>query len=150
MFALKGSSPSRPVENGFLCTYFLGAVAPSSGQSFGLMFDELDSGIFQLYLNSLAKQLDKNSVYLMILDNASYHKTDELVWPKNIYPHFNPPYHPEFNPQERVWLDMKEKLSGTIYGNKENIYNSVAKQWNSYSKTKLKSLTSRPWMEVAN
>lgn len=43
---------------------------------------------------------------ILILDNASFHKVQSLNWGK-IEPGFLPPYSPELNPIEEVWLLIK-------------------------------------------
>ena len=35
---------------------------------------------------------------ILILDNAGRHRSPKVVWPKNITPHFLPPYSPELEP----------------------------------------------------
>ena len=41
-----------------------------------------------------------------MLDNASWHKVKTLRW-HDFEPLFLPPYSPDFNPIERLWLRLK-------------------------------------------
>ena len=43
---------------------------------------------------------------LLVLDNASWHKTKSLHW-HHIEPVYLPPYSPDFNPIERLWQHLK-------------------------------------------
>jgi len=43
---------------------------------------------------------------LLVLDNASWHKTKRLTW-HHIVPVFLPPYSPDLNPIERLWQHLK-------------------------------------------
>ena len=43
---------------------------------------------------------------LLVLDNASWHKTKCLCW-HHIESVYLPPYSPEFNPIERLWQHLK-------------------------------------------
>ena len=63
---------------------------------------------FLSFLNDLLEELDKNKKYVIILDNAGWHKTQ--VVRKRFEQHkdwisveFIPPYSPELNPIETNW-----------------------------------------------
>ena len=43
---------------------------------------------------------------ILILDNASWHKSARLNW-HHFEPKFLPGYSPDFNPIERLWLRLK-------------------------------------------
>ncbi len=44
---------------------------------------------------------------LVILDQAGWHRSKDLHIPPNIRLEFLPPYSPELNPTERLWLVTK-------------------------------------------
>jgi transposase len=50
----------------------------------------------------------------LLLDNGAFHKGKNLLIPKNIRLLFLPPYSPELNPAELVWLNMKRKTTNVI------------------------------------
>ena len=50
----------------------------------------------------------------MILDNASWHKSKTLNW-GHFEPVYLPPYSPDLNPIERLWLLMKEEWFTAFY-----------------------------------
>lgn len=52
----------------------------------------------------------------LLMDKAGWHIADELKVPPNLTPVFLPPYSPELNPIERVWLYIKEnQLSHRLF-----------------------------------
>jgi transposase len=84
----------------------VGAVHPATGQFISLILPGVDSEVFQLFLDELALQTTGRSV-LLILDNASWHKTTSLNW-HHIKPEYLPTYSPDLNPIEELWLYIKE------------------------------------------
>jgi transposase len=86
----------------------VGAVCPHSGELFSLIVDGVDTDVFQLFLNEFAKTVPKNEGkrQLLILDNASWHKAAHLNW-HHFEAVYLPPYSPDFNPIERLWLRLK-------------------------------------------
>ena len=55
------------------------------------------------------------------MDNGCFHKGKSLSIPQNIALVFLPPYSPELNPAELVWLDMKRKTTNKIYKTMEEL-----------------------------
>ena len=75
---------------------------------------------FQIFLNELSKNKPEE-FKVMILDNGAFHKVKSLKIPKNIALLFLPPYSPELNPAELVWLQMKRKMTNKIYKTMEEL-----------------------------
>jgi putative transposase len=73
-----------------------------------MIFDGVDTDVFQFYLDYLAEQIPKQSIKrrVLIVDNASWHKAQRLNW-HHFEVHFLPGYSPDFNPIERLWLRLK-------------------------------------------
>jgi transposase len=86
----------------------IGAVCPQSGELFSLIVENMDTEIFQVYLDELTKAIPKKEGkrQLLIMDNASWHKSAQLNW-HHFEPTYLPPYSPDFNPIERLWLRLK-------------------------------------------
>jgi hypothetical protein len=82
--------------------YLYGAVEPLSGYSFFYEFSHLDSDCFQRFLHLLSADL-ASEVAVIQFDQGRFHQADELDWPENIIPIFQPPHSPELNPLERFW-----------------------------------------------
>ena len=85
----------------------IGAVCPRTGQFFAIEASHSDSLTFQAFLdeaNKTVKTSRKRNI--LILDNASWHKLKSLKWGL-FEPMYLPPYSPDLNPIERIWLVMK-------------------------------------------
>jgi len=81
-----------------------GMVLPRPGELFALEFSHSDKEIFQIFLDhaNLDIQLERPR-NVLILDNASWHKSKSLNWGR-FEPIFLPPHSPDLNPIERLWL----------------------------------------------
>jgi transposase len=106
-WAMKGSRP-KVVHNGdHVRLNILGTVCPRTGEFFAMEASHCDSDVFQVFLDEAAESITptrKRNV--LILDNASWHKRKRLNW-HFFEPVYLPPYSPDFNPIERIWLIMK-------------------------------------------
>lgn len=86
----------------------IGAVAPQTGTLFSLIVDGVDTDVFQVFLDEMAKAIPKKQGVrqLLIVDNASWHRAARVNW-HHFEPKFLPGYSPDFNPIERLWLRLK-------------------------------------------
>ncbi len=108
-WAKKGSKP-RVTKNGdHLRINVCGMVCPRTGEAFLLEFSHSDAEVFQMFLDEANKDLKpERARQILILDNASWHKSKQLRWGR-FEPMFLPPYSPDLNPIERLWLVIKAK-----------------------------------------
>jgi transposase len=49
------------------------------------------------------------------LDNVAFHKGKKLIIPDNIALLFLPPYSPELNPAEKIWVKYKRMFTNKIF-----------------------------------
>jgi len=103
-----GSKPTILYSGSHVRRNIIGAVRPDDGAFTSLVFDHCNTTVFQAFLDILAKEFPaKNEVrQILIMDNASWHKTKTLNW-HHFEPEYLPPYSPDFNPIERFWLRIK-------------------------------------------
>ena len=106
-FAKRGSKP-RVTQNGdHVRMNVAGMVCPRTGQFYALEFTHSDSVVFQTFLDHANAQVHRERPRnLLICDNASWHKKKSLNWGA-FEPVFLPPYSPDLNPIERLWLLIK-------------------------------------------
>jgi transposase len=114
-WAMKGSKP-RVVHNGdHIRLNILGAVCPRTGEFFVIEASHCDTDVFQVFLDEAARSITPGRKRnLLILDNASWHKRKSLNW-HFFEPLYLPPYSPDFNPIERLWLIMKAEHFTNIH-----------------------------------
>jgi transposase len=62
---------------------------------------------------------------VVILDNGRFHKGKHLIISKNIKLVFLPPYSPELNQAELVWLNMKRKITNKVYKTMEELKTKI-------------------------
>lgn len=106
-WAIKGTRP-KVVHNGdHVRLNILGAVCPRTGEFFAIEASHCDTDVFQAFLDETAQSITPvRKRNILILDNASWHKRKSLNW-HFFEPLYLPPYSPDFNPIERIWLIMK-------------------------------------------
>lgn len=114
-WALKGSKP-RIVHNGdHVRLNILGTVCPRTGEFFAIEASHCDTEVFQAFLDEAARSLaPPRKRNLLILDNASWHKGKSLNW-HFFEPLYLPPYSPDLNPIERIWLIMKAEYFPNLH-----------------------------------
>lgn len=106
------SQPGKPRTVPYLGDHIrqnvIGSVCPQTGAFFSLIVDGVDTEVFQFFLNEFAQAVPKKEGQrqLLIMDNASWHKAAHLNW-HHFEPVYLPPYSPDFNPIERLWLRLK-------------------------------------------
>jgi transposase len=127
----RGTRPTEGYYGGHIRQNVVGAVNPQSGQLISLIVPHCDTEVFQAFLDTMAAEAPeiKGRRVVLVLDNASWHKTKALQW-HHIKPVYLPPYSPDFNPIERLWQHLKSQYlagyltrSGQELGDK--IYNSL-------------------------
>jgi transposase len=84
----------------------VGAVHPKDGKFVSLVLPYVNATAFQFYIHELTDNTEGRNVYL-ILDNAIWHKAKALKW-HHIQPKYLPPYSPDLNVIETLWLYIKE------------------------------------------
>lgn len=104
----KGEKGTVPFSGLHLRSNVVGAVHPKTGELFSLIVSHMDTDMFQVFLTELAKETKARKV-ILILDNATWHKVKKLKW-YNIEAKYLPPYSPDLNPIEELWLVLKKKF----------------------------------------
>jgi len=114
-WAMKGTR-QKVVHNGdHVRLTILGTVCPRSGEFFAIEASHCDTDVFQAFLDEAVQSvIPTRRRNILILDNASWHKRKSLDW-HFFEPLYLPPYSPDFNPIERIWLIMKAEYFANIH-----------------------------------
>jgi len=108
-FAQRGEKIYHPYQGAHIRMNVTGTVCPRTGEFHALMFSHSDSQIFQIYLDHANRDIEfERPRNLLIMDNASWHKNKSIDWGR-FEPVYLPPYSPDLNPIERLWLVMKQE-----------------------------------------
>jgi transposase len=103
----------------------------------------------QEFLDRFAATIGEDEHVVMVLDQAGWHGSGALVVPGNITLVPLPPYSPELNPVERVWLYLKQRfLSHRLHPDYDAIVEAACTAWNRLAAQagRIKSLCSYPWI----
>jgi len=103
-----------------------GMVCPRTGEVFAMGFTHSDRECFQLMLDEANKTVrTERRRNLLVMDNASWHKCKSLRWGA-FEPVYLPPYSPDLNPIERLWLLIKaEWFTSFIAKTREELWDHL-------------------------
>lgn len=103
----------------------------------------------RLFLDRFAQTLPEDAHAVVVLDGAGWHHIGTHDLPANVSLVKLPPYSPELNPVERVWLHLRERfLSLRVLDDTEAIIDACCKAWNRLTADpeRLRSLCAYPWI----
>jgi len=149
----KGERATGPCDNRYKSAYIFSTVRPATGDDFTLVLPAVDAAIMQLFLDQFAGTLPEDVHAVMVLDGAGWHDERAFAVPNNVTLVTLPPYAPELNPIERVWLYLRERfLSLRILDDVDAIINACCTAWNELvaQTGRLKSLTDYPWIRTVS
>jgi hypothetical protein len=94
----------------------------------------LDTAAMTLFLAELSQAVAPGARAVVLMDKAGWHIADDLVVPDNLSLVFLPPYSPELNPIERLWLYLRDdRLTYRVFVDTAQIVNACCDAWNAFS-----------------
>jgi hypothetical protein len=146
---LKGRRPPGRRDKRFASAYLFAAVAPATGAEVALVLPEATAVTMNLFLAEFGRRLPEGVHAALILDRAGWHGAKELNVPANVTVVPLPPYSPQLNPVERVWLDLRERcLSLRVLKDYRAIVDACCAAWNRLAAEpgRIRSLCDQPWI----
>lgn len=146
----RGERPPGLADNRFTFAYLFGALRAGTDEAFALVMPEVSTTAMQVFLDAFSKTLAGDEHAAMFLDQAGWHGSKALRVPDNVTLVPIPPYSPQLNPAERVWLYLKERyLSLRLHADYNAIAGAACAAWNRLraEASRLSSLTGYPWIE---
>jgi transposase len=128
--------------------YLFGMIEPLTGKDFMLQLPSLDTQMMQLFMEEFTKA-DETSLHIILMDNASSHKTEKLKVSKNIVFIFLPANAPELNPIERFWKELKDWLSDYEPQTLRDVSKLVEQGLKSFDEKAISSITSFEYLMTA-
>ncbi len=125
-----------------------GLIEPVSGKSLMLELPDLETATMQIFMDEFGKE-DKESLHLILIDNASAHTTEKLKVAENIVFLFLPANAPELNPIERFWKELKDWLSEYEPKGLAELRKLVSKGLANFSEKAMSSITSFEFVMTA-
>lgn len=131
VWADKGSRPTAPKQTAYANLHVLTAVCPMTGRAEGLVSPRLNTGVVQAFLDGLSAAIPAGTHVVLVWDGAGYHSASKaLRVPANITPVTLPPYSPELNPVERLWLYLRQHLwSNRVYADIGSVEAAAVEGW---------------------
>ena len=102
------------------------------------------------FLADFAQTLPANTHAVMVLDQAGWHGAKALQISETITLVPLPPYSPDLNPVERVWLYLREHfLSHRLLADYDAVVDACCEAWNALTAEAggLQSLTAYPYLQ---
>jgi len=95
---------------------------------------------FIKYLEDFSKHKPEE-LKILVVDNAAFHSTKEVILPKNIVLLNIPAYCPELNPAEKIWQWMKKNIAMKIYDTLEILEQKIEQLIENLKGELIKSIT---------
>ena len=145
----RGERPPGLCDRRFTFAYIFAAVEPGTDNAFALVLPYVNTEAMQVFLDRFAATIGDGEHVAMVLDQAGWHGSNGLLVPDNITLVPLPPYSPELNPVERVWLYLKQRfLSHRLLADYDAIVDAAVTAWNRLAAEtgRLTLLASYPWI----
>ncbi len=109
----KGHRPIVKVQHRYKWLYVYGFVCPTSGQTFWLLLPTVSIASYTLALKEFAHAVGcgPDKQVILVLDQAGWHVSEQVVIPDGLHLVFLPPYSPELQPAEHLWELSDEALA---------------------------------------
>jgi len=111
-----------------------------------------DTYCMNLHLQDLSRAVAADVQIALVLDNAGWHVSNDLRVPDNITLVPLPPYAPELNAMEPVWLYLKSHyLSNRVYADHDELYAAGCDAWNRFTADpeRVRSVCHSAWADSA-
>jgi hypothetical protein len=107
-----GERPIAKVNHRYQWLYVYGFVHPHTGRSEWFLLPRVNVRWFNAALAEFARAVGASAKrrIVLVIDNAGWHRSSQVVVPEGIHLLFLPPYSPELQPAERLWELVDEPL----------------------------------------
>ena len=141
--------PRGLADKRYESVYLFAACRPGTDQAFALALPEATTASMSLFLAHFAQELAPDVHAVLLLDRAGWHVAQGLSVPANVTLLPLPPYSPELNPVERVWLYLRERyLSHRVLDGYAAVLEAACRAWNALlgEPGRLTSLAAYPYL----
>jgi transposase len=145
----RGVRPRGAIDQRPASAWIYGAVRPGTDRAFALVLTEVGTAATQAFLDRFAASLPERVHAALLLDGAGWHTAADLAVPANVSLVFLPPYAPELNPVERIWLHLRQRyLSLRLFADPDDIIDGCCDAWNRLvaEPGRVASLTDYPYL----
>ena len=133
--------------------YLFGAVCPARDAGVALVLPTVGAAALPAMLDELSQAVAPDTHALVLMDRAGWHIAKALAPPANLTPLFLPPYSPELNAIERIWLYLSERfLSHRLWPTYDDLLDACCTAWNALldETGRIRSLCTFEWATVSS
>ena len=144
----RGVRPTGLCDQRYTWAHAFAAVRPATGEDFALVLPHVSTAAMNVFLERFAAARPKDEHAALVLDGAGWHAANHLKVPQNVTLIRLPPYSPELNPVERVWLYLRERhLSHRLLDGYDEIVDALCSAWKALTPERLRSLTAYAYLQ---
>ena len=146
---LRGERPLGLCDRRFKSAYIFAAICPETGEDFALVMPKVNTKAMNRFLKDSSTSRGPDVHVMLVMDQAGWHGAKDLVMPSNITPVPLPPYSPELNPVERVWLFLRERfLSHRMLLDYDAVVDACCQAWTAMTadQSRIRSLANDQWI----
>jgi len=147
----RGQRPPGLCDQRYTWVHLFAAVRPATGERFALVMPVVSTEAMNIFLQGFSSRPADDEHVVMVLDQAGWHRANDLRVPRNVTLAPLPPYSPELNPVERLWLYMRERyLSHRLLDDYDQVVDVCCQGWNQLTPERIRSLCSYPYIQQVN
>ena len=122
-WAPKGRRPVAVGHPRYEWLYLYGFVHPDTGRVVWFVCSTVDAELLSAVLTAFAEEVGagEGKLIVLVLDNAGWHISGDLVVPKGIELSFLPSYTPELQPAEHSWPLANEAVANKHFATLEDL-----------------------------
>ena len=150
---VRGERPPGLADRRFESAYIFAAVRPATGDDFALVLPRVSAKAMSTFLAEFARTVPDDMHVVMVLDGAGWHDERALKVPECVTLVRLPPYRPELNPVERVWLYLRERfLSHRLLADYNAVVEACCRAWNALTAEtgRIRSICAYPYLNGIN
>lgn len=152
-WAAKGTRPVVTRQTRYEWVYMYGAVEPATGDSSALLARHVNTETMNEFLKILSAEVGADDHIVLIMDQAGWHVSKALEIPANMTFLHLPPYSPELNCVERLWLYIKNHfLSNRVFNDYDHLLKAGSDAYRTIEPQRelLKSICATAWLPPGN
>ncbi len=122
-WAPKGRRPVAKGQHRYKWLYLYAFVHPSTGEVVWFVCTTVDTDPLSAVLAAFAETVGagRDKLVVLVLGNAGWRVSDQLVAPDGVALEFLPPYTPELQPAERLWPPTNEALANRHFASLKDL-----------------------------
>lgn len=145
-WAPRGMRPTVPCHHVREFRYCYGAVDAHTGDAFFIIAGACNTAWMNEFLQQLSAYYSDDYL-ILVMDNATWHKSQALELPENITCTFIPPYTPEMNPIEQVWAEIRKRgFKNKAFKSLEEVILKLETVIQNLEKECLRKIVHRKWI----